>query len=233
MPFVRLTNRELRFSLLRVKKGQAKSVVQRVEDLAEKRKNSIQLKCHPALFELAPLWKESITEFKRLASNAPKGRVAELEQKFDKRLEEIQAKYSGPNPPAPNTFAAQTIFRNEENMSDADGLADWIHFERHKIPLKNDLARRQKGDWDSTSRVLRTATDIEQRRCGKPIRHFKGNLEHQSMFEGLWGFGIERLSPEELANFFDQFCPCGSEGHDPDALKKHRARFKRSIETKP
>ena len=49
-------------------------------------------------------------------SDAPKKRVAELEQKSNKRLEEIKAKYSGPNPPAPNAFAAQTIFRNEENI---------------------------------------------------------------------------------------------------------------------
>jgi hypothetical protein len=212
-----------------MKKGQPKSVVQRVEDLAEKRRNSIQLKCHPALFELAPLWKESITEFKRLGPNAPKERLAELEQKFDKRLEEIHAKYSGPIPPAPNTFAAQTIFRNGENMSDTDGIADWVHFDRHKVPLKHDLERRENRDWSSTSRVLRTATDMEQLRCGKPIRPFKGNLEHQSMFESFWGFGLERLSPDELADFFDQFCPCAREGHDPDALKKHRARFARAI----
>ena len=212
-----------------MKRGQARPVVQRIEDLADRRRKSIRLKCHPALFELAPLWKESITNFKRLGSNAPKERVAELEQKFNKRLDEIQAKYSGSQPPAPNTFAAQTIFRNEEGMSDADGIADWIHFDRHKIPLKDDLEGRQNRDWDSTNRVLRTVTDIEQLRCGKPIRPFKGNLEHQNMFENFWGFGIEKLSPEELTDFFNQFCPCDIEGHDPDTLKKHRARFKRSI----
>ncbi|HET9305794.1 MAG TPA: hypothetical protein VFO46_07195 [Candidatus Sulfotelmatobacter sp.] len=216
-----------------MKKGQAKSVVERVENLAEKRKHSIQLKCHPVLFELAQLWKESIIEFKRLGPNAPKERLAELEQKFEKRLQESHRKYSGPNPPAPNTFAAQTIFRNEENMSDADGIADWIHFDRHKIPLKQDLQRRQNRDWGSTSRVLRTANDMEQLRCGKPIRPFKGNLEHQNMFESFWGLGIEKLTPEELADFFDQFCPCGNEGHDPDALKKHRSRFARSIAPSP
>jgi hypothetical protein len=213
-----------------MKKGQPRPVVKRVENLAEKRKNSILKKCHPALFELAPLWKESIIEFKKLGSNAPKELLAELEQKFEKRLQEIQQKYSGPQPPAPNTFAAQVIFRNEGNMSDRDGIADWIHFERHKIPLKNDLERRQNKDWNSTSRVLRTINDSEQLRCGKPIRPFKGNLEHQSMFDSFWGFGTEKLSPDELSDFFDWFCPCGCEGHDSDALKKHRARFKRSIE---
>lgn len=212
-----------------MKKGQARPVVQRVEDLAKKRKNSILKKCHPALFDLAALWKESISEFKRLGSNPPKERLAELEQELDNRLQEIQAKYSGPLPPAPNTFAAQTIFRNDENISEVDGIADWIHFDRHKIPLKHDLERRRNKDWNSTNRVLRTVTDMEQLRCGKPIRPFKGNLEHQGMFENFWGFGIERLSPEELADFFDQFCPCANEGHEPDALKKHRARFARSI----
>jgi hypothetical protein len=191
-----------------MKKGQAKSVVQRIEDLTEKRKKSIQLKCHPALFELASLWKESIIEFKRLGSNAPENQLTELKQKFEMGLENIQAKYSGPNPPAPNTFAAQTIFRNEENMSDADGIADWIHFDRHRVPLKRDLERRQNRDWSSANRVLRTVSDMEQLRCGNPIRPFKGNLEHQNMFENFWGFGIEKLNPEELADFFDQFCPC-------------------------
>jgi hypothetical protein len=104
--------------------------------------------------------------------------TAELEQKFNKRLDEIQAKYSGPNPPAPNTFAAQAIFRYEENMSDADGISDWIHFDRHKIPLKRDLDRRRNKDWGSTNRVLRTVTDLEQLRCGKPIRPFRSHQAH-------------------------------------------------------
>lgn len=168
-------------------------------------------------------------EFQALGPKAPKELLEKLEQKFEKRLQEIQQKYSGPQPPASNTFAAQVIFRNEGNMSNGDGIADWIHFERHKISLKDDLERRQNKDWNSTSRVLRTINDIEQLRCGKPIRPFKGNLEHQSMFDSFWGFGVEQLSSEELADFFDWFCPCACEGHDPDALKKHRARFKRSI----
>ena len=213
-----------------MKKGQARPVVQRVEELSERRKRSILKKCHPALFELAPLWKESIIEFQALGPNAPKDLAAELEQKFEKRLLEIHQKYSGPNPLEPNTFAAQVIFRNQEGLSDGDGIADWIHFERHKTPLKDDLEKRQSGDWNGTKRVLRTITDLEQLRCGKPVRHFKGNLEHQSMFDSFWGFGIEKLSPDELSDFFDCFCPCGCEGHDSDALKKHRARFKRSIE---
>jgi len=77
--------------------------------------------------------------------------------------------------------------------------------------------------------VLRTITDVEQLRCSKPIQAFKGNLEHSNMFENFLGFGLERLSPDELADFFDWFCPCGCEVHDADALKKQRVRCKRSL----
>lgn len=212
-----------------MKRREPRPVLERVEKLAEKRRNSILQKCHPAVFELAPLWKVSITEFRALGPTAPKQLVTDIEQKFGTRLQEILQKYSGPQLPAPNTFAAQVIFRNEENMSDDDGIADWLHFDRHKVPLKDDLKKRQDRDWNGTSRVLRTMSDLEQLRHERPIRPFKGNLDHQSMFENFWGFGVEKLSPDELADFFDQFCPCGCEGHDPDALKKHRTRFKRSI----
>ncbi|HET9285276.1 MAG TPA: hypothetical protein VFR24_25265 [Candidatus Angelobacter sp.] len=214
-----------------MKKGNARPVVQRVEALAAKRKASILKKCHPALFELAPLWKASITAFQALGPNAAE-RVAEIEQEMEERLLEIHRKYSGPTAPAPDTFAAQSIFRTEPNMSDGDGVADWLHFERHKIPLKDDLVKRQQKEWNSTGRVLRTITDVERLRCGKRVLPFKGNLEHANMFENFWGFGLEKLSPDELADFFDWFCPCESEGHDGDALKKHRARFKRAIEGK-
>lgn len=213
-----------------MKKGHARPVVQRVEELAERRKNSILMKCHPALFELAPLWKGSIMAVQALGSNPAKERVAEVERKFENRLQQIHRKYSGPIPAPPGTFAAQSIFRADANMSDDDGIADWIHFERHKIPLKDDLLKRRRNEWSSTGRVLRTITDLERIRCGKRILPFKGNMEHGNMFENFWGFGLEKLSPDELADFFDWFCPCKCEGHDPDALKKHRARFKLTLE---
>jgi hypothetical protein len=154
-----------------MKKGQPRPVVQRVENLAEKRRNSILKKCHPALFELAPLWKESIIKFHALGSSAPKELLTELERKFEKRLQEIQQKYSGPHPPAPNTFAAQVIFRNEENMSDGDGIADWIHFGRHKIPLKGDVERRQNKDWNSTRECSALSTIWNSSVAGSPFAH--------------------------------------------------------------
>jgi hypothetical protein len=77
---------------------------------------------------------------------------------------------------------------------------------------------------------LRTAGDLEALRCNRKIKAFKGEIEHRNMFENLWGFGLEKLTPEELVFFFDEYCPCGK-FHDPDALKKARNRFRRFLQT--
>jgi hypothetical protein len=71
---------------------------------------------------------------------------------------------------------------------------------------------------------------LEALRCNRKIQPFKGEIEHRSMFETLWGFGLENLTPEELVFFFDAYCPCGKV-HDPDALKKARNRFRRVLQT--
>jgi len=217
-----------------MRKGEPKLPIERLKKLAEKRRESILEKCHPAIFELAGLLKETIEAQNSLRSNSPRELEDEIEAKAHKRLEEIRRKYSGPVQPAPNTFAAQMIHSDAalKSESDALGVAEWIHWERHKIPAKIDLKKRQAGDWDASRRILRTARDLEQLRCGRgPLQRPKGNLEHSNVFEVLWGLGIEKLTPLELTDFFEAHCPCESEEHDPDALKKQRNRFQNALQS--
>lgn len=211
-----------------MRKGETKSVADRVEELA-KRKESIRRRCNPAFFEIAPVWKESVEALRRLGPNPPAGLTAKIEAKLASRLKGIQRKYSGPVPPPPNTFAAQAIFSDAAKESDAVGVAEWAHFQRHRTAMKVDLEKRQQKDWPAGRRILRTLSDLERLRCGQRIQPFKGDLEHSSMFQTMWGLGLEKLSPEELADVFDWYCPCGSKEHDPEALKKQRNRFKRLL----
>jgi len=89
----------------------------------------------------------------------------------------------------------------------------------------------QSRDWDASRRMLRTIGDFEQIRCGKgPIQPFKEDIEHWTIFEALWGFGLEQLTAEKLADFFDKYCACSTQIHDPGALNKQRARFKRALD---
>jgi hypothetical protein len=214
-----------------MKKGEPKPSIARQSELrrrVEQRQEAIVAKCHPAIFEIARLWKESIAAFNSLGADPPPEILAELEAGFEKRSEEIRRKHSGNVPPEPNTFAAQIMFSGAalESESDQLGVSEWIHFERHRTPLKVDVEKRSAKDYEASRRILRTADDLEALRCNRKIQAFKGGeIEHRSMFETLWGFGVENLTPEELALFFDEYCPCGKV-HDPDALKKSRNRFR-------
>ena len=174
------------------------------------------------------MWKESIAARNTLGADPPPEILAELEASFEKRSEEIHRKYSGNIPPESNTFATQIMFSSAalESESDQLGVSEWIHFERHRSPLKVDVEKRSAKDYEASRRILRTAGDLEALRCNRKTQAFKGReIEHRSMFETLWGFGLENLTPEELALFFDEYCPC-DKVHDPDALKKSRNRFR-------
>jgi|SRR5215472_223024 len=213
-----------------MKKGDPKPAAARVSELkrrVEQRQEAIVAKCHPALFDLAQLWKESIRALHSLGPQPPVELVAEIDARFERRCEEILLKYPGNVPPSANTFAAQIVFSHEalESKTDHRGVAEWIHFERHRTPLKVDLEKRAAKDYKASRRLLRTAGDWEARRCNRKIQPFKGELQHRNLFETLWGFGLESLTPEELAFFFDEYCPC-AKVHDPDALKKSRNRVR-------
>lgn len=203
----------------------------RVARLREKQWDSIVAKCHPAIFELGRVYKEFSEAQKSIGPNAPRELIESLETRLDKQLEEIERKYSGPAQPAPNQFAAQIIFSDAALKSESDtlGNAELLHWARHKVPLKQDLERIESRDWEATRRFSRTNLDWERLRCGKgPIQPFKGDTEHSEMFQGFWGFGIEKLAPEELAEFFDAYCPCGRD-HDAKSLANQKRRLARAL----
>jgi hypothetical protein len=53
----------------------------------------------------------------------------------------------------------------------------------------------------------------------------KFNVDHfQIIVQGL-DFGFKQLNQEELAECLDEICPCGSQNHSSDYLKKLRARI--------
>jgi hypothetical protein len=210
-------------------KGEAKLNPKSVEE----RRNSILRKCHPAMFEFVLIWREGIDALKKMGPSPPKEAIAEIENKFYEKLEEIHREYSGAVSPEPNRFAAQIIFSKSamESNSDALGVTEWLHFERHRVPMQHDAARLSARDWDASRRLQRTVSDLEQLRCGGgPIQAFKTDREHWSLFATLWGLGIEKLTSDELAVFFDDVCACWSETHEPESLTKQRARFRRVLD---
>jgi hypothetical protein len=198
------------------------------EKRRQTRWKSIEEKCNPAMFEMAQLWKESIEALRNAGPNPSKEAVEAIDARVSERSVELHHRYPDLALLNSRAFIDQSIFSESAFTADSDsrGVLEWLHFERHGIPFKHDEEDAMKGDWGASRRVQKTIADAEQLRCGKgPIKRFQGNLEHSNMFETMWGLGIERLTEEELAAFFDKYCPCGIESHNPDALGNHRERF--------
>jgi hypothetical protein len=122
-----------------MRKGDAQ--VGKEQQLPESRWESIKAKCHPAIFELGQLLKELVEAKMNLTPNSSEQTTADIEAKMERRLAEIRREYSGPEPPAPGRFAAQTIFSKQALNSRAgpEGILEIIHWERHKIPLNQDV----------------------------------------------------------------------------------------------
>src|SRR2546425_12984540 len=106
------------------------SALVRVKETREKHSEEIAEKCHPAIFELAALWKEHIQRLNALGDNPPA--VAVLEARTDQRLDEILRKYSQVAPTVPNALATLTVFSKAALTSkiDEQGIVEGLHWLR-------------------------------------------------------------------------------------------------------
>jgi hypothetical protein len=107
----------------------------------------------------------------------------------------------------------------------AQGIVEWLHWNRFRIPLWQDAVKAEYGDGAASKRVLRTAAEYEKRRLNPNWEpKFKRDLDHAAVFEMGLTLGLENLTEEELSDCFDALCPCGQD-HSSDALRKQRDRI--------
>jgi hypothetical protein len=107
----------------------------------------------------------------------------------------------------------------------AQGIVEWLHWNRFRIPLWQDAVKAAHGDLAASKRVLRSASEYEERRLNPNWEpKFKRDLDHAAIFEMGLALGLENLTEEELSDCFDALCPCGQD-HSSDALRKQRDRI--------
>jgi hypothetical protein len=199
----------------------------RIKEFAEKSHDEIAKKCHPAVFELAAFWKEHIRELNALGRNPSLELATAFEARIDKQLAEIQRKYAS-IPCAPSICATQTVFSKSAltARNDGQGVAEGLHFMRHGTVFEQDVRKYEARNGAAAQRILKSASEWEGLRCErKRPKPYKNDIEHFTMLYALWDFGIGELTPNTLAAFFDYYCPCSTDSHDPDAVRKQRKRF--------
>lgn len=146
---------------------------------------------------------------------------SQLEQWFEEQLVGINKRYT----PMPFNPIAYSYFTYDPPISDPDGIREYIHFHRHGESLRVTEEKVSGGDLDAWDRIARTEREIRILAFGKgPIRPFQEDVVHRQLLQLVICFESERLTAEELAECFDEYCVCGRGNHDADALRKMRGR---------
>lgn len=191
--------------------SQRKSVKDRIQAIGEK--------IHPALPVILDCYSEALKAVASLGKNPPREIVLQVQARLRANLEQKLC----PWPELPGSVL--NILYDFEQLTAEKALRAFLHFNRHGKSLTTDHALATR-EYEAHKRIIRTEEDFATLRHSKgPISPSKFDAIHSDIFACGLGMGLEKLTPEELADFFEMHCWCGEE-HDPDSLKKQRARRK-------
>jgi hypothetical protein len=111
-------------------------------------------------------------------------------------------------------------------MSEGQFAMGWLAFNKFGKSIGELVAGDAAGDMKSSRQLMSVQRDYQDWRYGKldiNKMHFKFDSHHiQIMTAGL-KLGLRDLSPDELADCYDELCNCGKP-HDPENIKKLRTR---------
>jgi hypothetical protein len=110
-------------------------------------------------------------------------------------------------------------------------MMEFVSEQRFGRPLYQLVAEDRKGVKESSEKMQRIMQDGHKLRYGETIEATKGKIDHRIMFSFGLALGLDNLSCEELASFFDEFCPTCQKEHDPDSLCRQRDNLKQQQQT--
>jgi len=202
----------------------------------------MKAKLHPVLPKIASIYKDGVRELmavqkEKLPRDRYWGRVAAIDAKTTERLaNEVAPLISGTQLSAltatdlfyKGSFAS--LEASAQNPGDASAeleaiitpLKEFDAEHRFREPLQQIAEEHTFGKFESTKKFLRLEADWQSVRYGSGLPPFKGNIDHRILMIYGLGYGLENATADELAEFFDMFCPCESETHDADDLRKLR-----------
>jgi len=119
-------------------------------------------------------------------------------------------------------------------LADAGFMVHWLAWNRWGKTLEQLVKEDRRGVEKSSRQLLSVLQGFQEWRYGKQDAEdlkTKFDREHGTLI--MWGldFGVAKLSQEELADFANEMCFCGSKQHSPENLRKLRARILILLET--
>lgn len=108
-------------------------------------------------------------------------------------------------------------------------VLELLHERRNRYLLQRDLDRADAGDQEASDRIFDTLRDYQELRRGKLPGRVLGKPDHWILLRIGLRMGLGELTAEELARCFDDLCPCGTDAHSADALKRLRTDMIREL----
>ncbi len=194
------------------------------------RKKSWKEKVHPAFLGIAKLYRDSQKSLSKSGPNDVKRNAEKLRVQVSETREKLLKRYPELRPglPSNHVTAASARFLSERDI--VLGALEWLCWRRTGQPLAMLLSEEKAGNLEAHAKVVRVRDDFWRAVHGRgPVAPFKGNSDHSEIIELGSNLGLNKLTDEELADCFDEFCTCGK-AHDADALKKQRARVRKQLQ---
>jgi len=188
-----------------------------------KGRGSWKAKVHPAFLEIAKLWGD--------LRRGTGGNSQEFRDKVRRARDELQRKYPELRPGSSSNHVQTASKPSLSEQDAAVGTLEWLCWRRTGQSLAVLVKEEKAGNLEAHKKVQRVRDDYwRATHARQSLEPFKENPDHCELLELGWNLRLRRLSAEELADCFDELCPCG-EVHDPDALKKLRARVRKRFDS--
>lgn len=164
---------------------------------------------------------EDQQEAERLKRNPPKKLMEEV-----RRLGKERRRSGGTV-----TSVAATILGSDDAkiaLCDANFMQHWLAWNKGGKTLERLVQKDREANEKSSRQLQNLLADFQKWRYGKlNADELKTKLdrEHRNLIMMGLDFGIENLTAEELADFANDECPCGSKEHSPENLRKLRSRI--------
>jgi len=105
---------------------------------------------------------------------------------------------------------------------------------RYDMTVEELRARRAAGNFKAHKQLQRIYSDLDDWDFGIPLGEFrfKTKEQHLGLIALVLDYEREKLTPEEMEDCFNLYCPC-EKSHDADALRHLRRKFEQLIKNLP
>lgn len=192
-------------------------------------RESWKKKVHPAFPEIALAYCEAHLALQRLGPGPSSQARQKIRDRVTTKRLELLNRYPDLRPGSPwahVTAVSGSVLPKKRSLG---RIWEWYYWRRYREPLWLALQNEKAGDVRAHERLMRVRDEIWRLLYRRgPVLPFKGNPDHCELLEIGLHLGLNKVTAEELADCFDEVCPCGGV-HDPDALKKQRVRVRKQL----